>query len=107
MALKQIRDQRLYREGFANFEEYCIKRWDFSRPRAYELLGASDVMGDLSAVADIRVLHENEFQARPLTRLKCPAQRRRARKMALKVAAAENRLVCERDTAEAPRTDRR
>jgi hypothetical protein len=70
MALKEIRDRRLYRQQYSTFEEYCARRWDFSRPRAYELCAASEVIADLSAIADIRLLPENEAQARPLTRLK-------------------------------------
>jgi hypothetical protein len=65
MALKEIRDKRLYRQQYNTFEEYCIRRWDFSRPRAYELCAASEVVADLSAIADIRLLPENEAQAAP------------------------------------------
>jgi hypothetical protein len=35
MALKEIRDKRLYRQQYDTFEEYCIRRWDFSRIHAY------------------------------------------------------------------------
>jgi hypothetical protein len=78
MALKEIRDKRLYRQQYDTFEEYCARRRELSRPRAYELCAASEVIVDLSAIADIRLLPENEAQARPLTRLKDPAQWRRA-----------------------------
>ena len=102
-ALKEIRDRRLFRQHFKSFEEYCAKRWDFSRQRGYELLGASDVVADLSAVADIRVLPTNEAQARPLTLLRDAAHRRRAWKLALKIAAKARRPVTARDTEEAVR----
>jgi hypothetical protein len=78
MALKAIRDRRLYRQRYSTFEEYCARRWDFSRPRAYELVAASEVVADLSAIADTEALPENEAQARPLTRLKDAATRQRA-----------------------------
>ena len=55
MALKEIRDKRLYRQEYDTFEEYCIRRWELSRPRAYELCAASEVVADLSAIADIRL----------------------------------------------------
>jgi hypothetical protein len=42
------------------------RRWELSRPRAYELCAASDVVAGLSAIADIRTLPENQAQARPL-----------------------------------------
>jgi hypothetical protein len=101
MALKEIRDKRLYRQQYDTFEEYCARRWELSRPRAYELCAASEVVEDLSAVADIRLLPENERQTRPLTRLKDPAQWRRAWQSAVKLAAAEKRPVTARDTEEA------
>jgi hypothetical protein len=102
-ALLAIRDNRLYRQHYDTFEEYCIRRWELSRPRAYELCAASEVVADLSANADIPMLPENEFQTRPLTRLKDPAQRRRAWNAAVKLAAAEKRPVTARDTEEAVR----
>ena len=102
-ALKAIRDRRLFRQHFKSFEEYCAKRWDFSRQRGYELLGASDVVADLSAVADIRVLPVNEAQARPLTVLRAAAHRRRAWKLALRIADKAGRAVTARDTEEAVR----
>jgi|GEM_PF-1417061 len=101
LALMEIRDRRLYREHYGTFEEYCFRRWEISRPRGYELCAAAEVVEDLSAIADIRLLPENEAQTRPLTRLKDPAQWRRAWSMAVKAAAAEGRPVTARDTEEA------
>jgi hypothetical protein len=67
----------------------------------YELLGASQVVVDLSAIADIPVLPQNEAQARPITRLKAAEHRRQAWKLALKMAASSGRPVTARDTEEA------
>jgi hypothetical protein len=103
MALKEIRDQRLYRQQYDTFEEYCIMRWELSRPRAYQLCAASEVVADLSTIVDIGILPESEAQTRPLTRLKDPAQWRRAWNTAVKLAAAEERPVTARDTEEAVR----
>jgi hypothetical protein len=101
MALKEIRDQRLYRQQYETFEEYCIKRWDFSRPRAYQLCAASEVMADLSTNVHNRLLPESEAQARPLTRLKEKKHRKRAWEMAVRMAAAQGRPVTARDAEEA------
>ncbi len=98
LALKEIRDQRLYRQHFETFEEYFIRRWELSRPRAYALCAASEVVGGLSPIGDIRLLPENEAQARPLTRLKATEHRQRAWEMAVEMAAAERRPVTARDT---------
>lgn len=42
-ALMEIRDARLYREGFGSFEDYCRERWSFSRVQAHRLIEASEV----------------------------------------------------------------
>jgi site-specific DNA-methyltransferase (adenine-specific) len=101
LALKEIRDQRLYRQQFDTFEAYVSERWELSRTRAYELCAASEVVADLSAIADIRFLPENEAQARPLTRLQLPDQRERAWNVALERAAAAGRAVTARDAEDA------
>ncbi|MGO8928447.1 MAG: DNA-methyltransferase [Limisphaerales bacterium] len=103
LALKEIRDKRLYRQQHDTFEEYCARRWELSRPRAYELCAASEVVTDLSAVADIRLLPKNERQTRALTRLKTTEHRQRAWEMAVEMAAAEKRPVTAQDTEEAVR----
>jgi hypothetical protein len=97
MALKEIKDKRLYRQEYNTFQEYCDKRWELSRPRAYELCAASQVVADLSAMADIRLLPENERQARPLTWLKEAKHRKRAWEMALNAAKAGGRPVTSSD----------
>lgn len=74
-ALREIRDQKLYRQTHSNFEAYCSERWNISKTRAYELISASKVVLQLSAEAD--VLPENEKQARPLSPLN-PEQRSNA-----------------------------
>ena len=70
-ALLTIREQKLYRESYTTFEDYCRQRWDLSRPYAYQLIEASQVVDRVSAIADI--VPRNEAQARPLTSLP-PAQ---------------------------------
>jgi len=85
LALLEIRDRKLYRAGYDNFETYCAVRWQMSRPRAYQLCNAAEVIGDLSTkVYKIGLLPEHETHIRPLTRLKDPAQRRQAWKLAVK-----------------------
>lgn len=63
-ALAEIRDSRLYRQTHATFEDYCRERWNLSRPRAYEMIGAAEVV---SAIADTELPPpSNEGQARAL-----------------------------------------
>jgi hypothetical protein len=74
-ALKEVRDDRLYRELlFDTFEAYLRKRWDMSRAHAYRLIEASRAIDNLSPIGDI--LPENEAQLRPLVQLEPFDQRR-------------------------------
>jgi hypothetical protein len=64
-ALKEVRDDRLYRQLlFDSFEAYLKRRWDMSRSHAYRLIDAARVIDNLSPIGDI--LPENEAQLRPL-----------------------------------------
>jgi hypothetical protein len=78
-ALLAIRDGKLYRADYTTFEEYCQHRWHVSRPYAYQLMDASVVVKNVSAMAD--VVPTNEAQARSLTRLDPEAQQQVWRKV--------------------------
>jgi hypothetical protein len=74
-ALKEIRDDRLYRDLlFNSFEAYLKKRWDLSRSHAYRLIEAYRVIDNLSSIGD--KLPENEAQLRSLGHL-APCDQRR------------------------------
>jgi hypothetical protein len=75
-ALAEIRDRRLYRANYRTFEDYCRRRWSFTRQRAHQLIEAAAVVEDVSTVVD--VLPANEAQARELTALKDPEERQEA-----------------------------
>jgi hypothetical protein len=36
-ALIEIRNKRLFRQEFATFEDYCVKRWGFSGSRGHKI----------------------------------------------------------------------
>jgi hypothetical protein len=67
-ALLRIRDERLYRAEYRDFETYCQNRWSMSRPRAYQLMGAADIVDRLSTIVDTP-LPATETQARELSGL--------------------------------------
>lgn len=74
-ALKEIRDNRLYKLAlFETFEAYARTRWDISRAHAYRLITYCQVIRNLSPIGD--VLPANESQVRHLARLKPLEQRR-------------------------------
>jgi hypothetical protein len=71
-ALLTIRDERLYRDGFATFEAYCQERWGFSRQRAHQLTSAAEVV---TTIVDTGLpAPANEGQARELA--KAPEEQR-------------------------------
>lgn len=88
-ALANIREKRLYRAEYRTFEDYCRMRWQMSKRHVNRLIGASDVVGNLSSasvsfsgprgpesnVIDIEVAPSSEKQVRPLTQLEPDEQR--------------------------------
>ena len=68
-ALSEIRDQKLYREQFKTFESYCKHHFGYSRSHAYRLIGAADVIEDLSPIGDKSKLPQAEAHVRPLIEL--------------------------------------
>lgn len=66
-ALEDIRKNRLYREEFESFEDYCRKRWNFSRQRAYQLIEGAKIAELLST--EVTIWPTNEAQVRPLAGL--------------------------------------
>jgi hypothetical protein len=63
-ALRQIRDERLYRASHGTFELYIKDRWQMSRPSAYRLISSAQVVAGLSSTEDIP-----ERAVRPLVRV--------------------------------------
>ncbi len=63
-ALTRIRDGRLYREGYGNFEAYCRERWHLGKSHAHRLIAAAGLATYLSPIGDTAPNHES--QVRPL-----------------------------------------
>lgn len=49
-ALADIRDGRLYRQTHTTFEAYCGMEFGLTRKRAYDLMGASDIIDALAEI---------------------------------------------------------
>ncbi|UQN08255.1 hypothetical protein [Deinococcus sp. QL22] len=62
-ALKTIRDQRLYREGFSSFGEYVQEIWNRTRTWAYFLI---DAYTTRSILAEVGIPVHSEREARAL-----------------------------------------
>lgn len=84
MALREIRDNRLYRATHDTFENYCQERWGWARRYAYYMIDAATAAQNVHNCAQIPS-PANEAQARPLTRLE-PDQQREAWREAVETA---------------------
>jgi hypothetical protein len=66
-ALMAIRDNHLYRCGYASFEEYCNERWGIGRTYAWRVIGAAERLRLLPV--DDTPRPSSEFQMRPFLKL--------------------------------------
>lgn len=64
-ALAEIKEQKLYRQVFSTFEEYCDNRWQLARTRAYELIYAAETAKAMSEISN-KHIPKNEGQAKQL-----------------------------------------
>ncbi|MGD0898126.1 MAG: DUF5131 family protein [Thermoguttaceae bacterium] len=109
VALKRIRDQRLYRvAGHKTFEAYCQARWDFGRVRAHQLIDAAEVLENVNNCEQITLPPPaNEGQARELAKLE-PEQQVEVWKKVVDRAPDGNitaKLVAEEVAKAAPQHD--
>ena len=74
-ALVEIHDRKLYRIEHATFADYCKAKWQMSDRRARQLMGASEVVGDIAKSGT--TVPKTERQSRPLAKLP-PEQRAEA-----------------------------
>ena len=68
-ALASIRDDKLYREQHATFDDYCRSRWNYTRQHVYRLINAAETVAQIEANPAIEELPTNERQVRPLKKL--------------------------------------
>lgn len=70
-ALLEIRDNRLYKNSYSTFEEYCRERWGMYRDKADRYIAAAKLVENLTPIG---VIPANEAQARPLVGLPADTQ---------------------------------
>jgi hypothetical protein len=68
-ALKEIRDRRLWEATDASFDAYCVRRFEFKKARAYQIIQAADVTTDLSTAVEKTALPQRERQVRALAKV--------------------------------------
>lgn len=75
LALARIRDDRLYRQYYRTFEDYCESRWQLSRRRAYQLIDAATITEAMEGALEMcttvhtSLIPASERQARELSGL--------------------------------------
>lgn len=67
-ALLKIRDDKLFRQYYDTFEDYCKSKWGFTDNYARRLIISSEVISNLKTVPMGTVLPETERQTRVLTK---------------------------------------
>ena len=68
LALRSIRDKRLYRENHSTFEDYCINRWEISMRSSYYLIAAASLVENFVNHGSQNVPNSERI-CRPLTSL--------------------------------------
>lgn len=96
--LREIRDERLYRQNFASFDDYCSERWNFTRQRASQLIQHFEKCDRLSTVVDTSGFKET--QTRLLNDLP-EDQQAEAVQDAVETAASESRSMVTNDIKQA------
>lgn len=64
LAVRTIRDERLYRESHETFEDYCRDVWGWERAHAYRMISAANTREEVKAVSPMGDIITNERQAR-------------------------------------------
>jgi len=82
MSLRYIRDNRLYRNNYTTFEEYCFDRWGRKRRWADRMISAALVVESLNESPGTQ-MPKTEKQLRPLTKLDDPKDQQQAWENAL------------------------
>jgi hypothetical protein len=73
LAFKSIRDEWLYKEDYATFEEYLKQRWGFEKRRAYQLIEAAETAENLCKILHKTEVPKVESQLREVA--KAPAEK--------------------------------
>ncbi len=74
-ALARIKNQKLYKDQYRTYEEYCRQRWGFTPQYANRLIAASKLIGNMiESDTTVSVLPQNERQTRVLAKAADPSE---------------------------------
>lgn len=97
-SLMAIRDGRLYRASYVTFDKYTKDKWDFTKSRANQLIGACEVRQGLTTTVAKTDLPRTERASREVAKAPKEKQAEVVKKAAAK-AASENREPTAKDYA--------
>lgn len=100
LAMKAIRDGKLYKGQYESFEDYAKDRWECGRTRVYQLIEAAEVDSNLSKILDKSDRPKNDYQLREVAKAPIEMQAEVVKK-AVEKAAEENRKPTAKDFKEA------
>ncbi|MEM1242019.1 MAG: hypothetical protein AAGI45_19470 [Cyanobacteria bacterium P01_H01_bin.26] len=66
-AFRLIRDERLYKNSYSNFEDYCKERWGYSKRHVNRLCEGAGIWHQLESSDLVSILPTTERQVRNLT----------------------------------------
>lgn len=72
LAVEEIRSRRLYLKDYTSFEEYCSKRWNWTRQRMHQIISSAEIVNSLPSYC--QPLVDTERTARAIK--KVPAESR-------------------------------
>ncbi len=72
-ALRKIKEDKLYKNNYSTYDEYCQQRWSFTPQHANRLIKAATVVEEIKSESIGSVLPQSEAQARALLKSKNPA----------------------------------
>lgn len=73
-ALIRIKKNKLYKEHYATYKEYCLQRWGFTPQHANQLIAASMTIDRMNSETTVSVLPASERQTRALSKSGDPAK---------------------------------
>ena len=72
-ALRKIKEDKLYKDNYSTYDEYCQQRWNFTPQHANRLIKAATVVEKIKNEPIGSVLPQSESQVRALLKSKNPA----------------------------------
>jgi hypothetical protein len=91
IALREIRDSKLYKESNGTFEDYLEEKWKIERRHGYRYIEAANTFENVSNWT--QTVPTSEGQVRPLTKIKDPETQQRVWQEVVKESNETNQPI--------------